>query len=209
MPRLTIKILYTGRISVCMSQHSTYLSYGRFTSLASSYTCRFEITANPAIFCKRYYRDLSHGRRRQRERCPKKIISRHYHILAVTPRRSAWRVCIIGLFRYIKIQLDDSEAVRTMTKESGWYVNIFHIHSNVFLLILSPLPHCQAEYLIFRKWRIILGLKSLWTVWMVGKKIRKFIVRWPTWNFRSNCRIPRHFEAAPLKRLDTRIRSRK
>ena len=24
-----------------------------------------------------------------------------------------------------------------------------------------------------------------------------------------NCRIPRHFEAAPLKRLDTRIRSRK
>ena len=27
--------------------------------------------------------------------------------------------------------------------------------------------------------------------------------------FGSNCRIPRHFEAAPLKRLDTRIRSRK
>ena len=27
--------------------------------------------------------------------------------------------------------------------------------------------------------------------------------------FGLNCRIPRHFEAAPLKRLDTRIRSRK
>ena len=60
-----------------------------------------------------------------------------------------------GLLRYIKIQLD-SEAVRTQAKESGLYVNTFHIHSNVFLLFLllpSP-PHYQAEYLIFRKWPI-------------------------------------------------------
>ena len=26
--------------------------------------------------------------------------------------------------------------------------NIFHIHSNVFLLFVSSLPHCQADYLI-------------------------------------------------------------
>ena len=57
----------------------------------------------------------------------------------------------IGLLRYIKIQLD-SEAVRTQTKESGLYVNIFHIHSNVFLLFLSSPPHYQAEHLICRKW---------------------------------------------------------
>ena len=30
----------------------------------------------------------------------------------------------------------------------------FHIHSKVFLLFLSLLPHYQAEYLIFRKWPI-------------------------------------------------------
>ena len=59
----------------------------------------------------------------------------------------------IGLFRYIKIQLD-SELVRSKTKESGWYVNIFHINSHVFLLSLSSLPHFQAEYLIYRKWPI-------------------------------------------------------
>ena len=40
--------------------------------------------------------------------------------------------------------------MRTKTKERGWYVNIFHIHSNVFLLFLSSLPHYQAEYLIFQ-----------------------------------------------------------
>ena len=30
--------------------------------------------------------------------------------------------------------------MRTKTKESGWYVIIVHIHSNVFLLFLSSLP---------------------------------------------------------------------
>ena len=60
---------------------------------------------------------------------------------------------IIGLFRYIKIQLE-REVLRTKTKQSGWYANISYIHSNVFLLFLSSLPHYQAEYLIFRQWLI-------------------------------------------------------
>ena len=55
--------------------------------------------------------------------------------------------------RYIKIQLE-REVLRTKTKERGCYANIFHIHSNVFLLFLSSLPNYQAEYLIFRKWPI-------------------------------------------------------
>ena len=67
-------------------------------------------------------------------------------------KESGWRP--IGLFRYIKIQLD-SESMRTKTKESGWYVNIFHINSHVFLLSLSSLSHFQAEYLIYRKWPIV------------------------------------------------------
>ena len=50
----------------------------------------------------------------------------------------------IGLFRYIKIQLE-REVLKTITKESGWYANVFHIHSNVFVLFLSSLPHYQAE----------------------------------------------------------------
>ena len=44
---------------------------------------------------------------------------------------------------------------------------MIHIHSNVFLLFLSSLPHYQAEYLIFRLWpdlcyqaRLVFGLIS-------------------------------------------------
>ena len=36
----------------------------------------------------------------------------------------------------------------------------FHIHSNVFLLLLSSLPQNQAEYLLFRKWPITALLGS-------------------------------------------------
>ena len=40
------------------------------------------------------------------------------------------------------------------TRKAGWYLKNFQLHSNVFLLFLSSLPHYQAEYLIFRKWPI-------------------------------------------------------
>ena len=60
---------------------------------------------------------------------------------------------VIGLFRYIKIQLE-REVLRTKAKQSGWYANISYIHSNVFLLFLSSLPHYQAEYLVYWQWRI-------------------------------------------------------
>ena len=36
----------------------------------------------------------------------------------------------------------------------------FHIHSNVFLLLLSSLPQNQAEYLVFRKWPVTALLGS-------------------------------------------------
>ena len=55
-----------------------------------------------------------------------------------------------SFFDILKFSL--KERFRGQRQESGWYVNIFHIHSNVFLLFLSSLPHYQAEYLIFRKW---------------------------------------------------------
>ena len=45
---------------------------------------------------------------------------------------------LIGLFRYIKIQLDSEEA-RTKTKESGWYVNIFTFITTCFYCFC---PHC-------------------------------------------------------------------
>ena len=52
---------------------------------------------------------------------------------------------LIDLFWYIKIQLE-RDVLRTKIKESGWYANIFHIHSNVFLSFLSSLPHYQAVW---------------------------------------------------------------
>ena len=54
--------------------------------------------------------------------------------------RNLWFSLILdnhkSLFDIIKIQLE-REVLRTKTKESGWYANIFHIHSNMFLLFLS------------------------------------------------------------------------